>query len=439
MLVLLSVAMLPFHDAMARYCDEYIHPVYPPLPEALDALVSDDAVTVTQVTVGEWTSPDNFYYKFVPNGITPTIGFIIYPGACVDPGAYAPAAHAIAAEGYLTVIVKMVEDIAFFSYTRAQKVINDHPGIEEWTIGGHSLGGTSACAYIYADPYGGNPAKDIDGVVLWAAYPASDNSLANKIIKSLSIYGTKDGLVTADEIEISRLNLPPYTQWGEITGGNHTQFGYYWDGINENFLQPDDNPADITREEQQNITIQNTVAFLNYIEFCSNDPENDYDNDGFCGDVDNCPLIANGDQVDTDHDCIGDVCDPLPNIYDPSVSDSDGDGIGNVCDNCPANANGGQQDSYPPLGNNCGNACECEGDFNGDGKVDGTDAANFKKDFGRGGLSNPCSNAVPCKGDFTCDKNVSGTDAALFKSDFGRNALNNPCPSCLTNPWCTYP
>ena len=413
-LLMLSASILPFHDAMARYCDESIHPVYPPLQEALDALESDESVTVTHVIVGEWTSPDNFYYKFEPYGITQTIAFIIYPGACVDPVAYAPAAHAIAAEGYLTVIVKMVEDIAFFSYTRAEKVINDHPGIEEWTIGGHSLGGTSACAYIYGDPNAGNPAKDIDGVVMWASYPALTNSLDDKIIKALSIYGTNDGLVTADEIETSRLYLPPYTQWVDITGGNHTQFGWY-----DTFpypVQPDDNPADITREEQQNIIIQNTVAFLNYFELCSNDPENDYDYDGICGDVDNCPFAANAGQAD-----------------------GDSDGKGNVCDNCPANANAGQEDTCPPGGNECGDACECEGNFDGDRDQDSSDAASFKKDFGRSNMSDPCTNALPCKGDFDCDKDVDSSNAATFKKDFGRSNMINPCPICVTEQWCVYP
>ena len=119
--------------------------------------------------------------------------------------------------------------------------------------------------------------------------------------------------------------------------------------------------------------------------------------------------------------------------------DGDSDGVGNACDNCSSLANSLQEDTYPPGGNNCGNACECEGDFNSDGKVDGSDAAAFKADFGRGGLNNPCSNSDLCNGDFTCDKNVSGSDAALFKSDFGRNSLNNPCPACSTSPWCSYP
>ena len=33
-----------------------------------------------------------------------------------------------------------------------------------------------------------------------------------------------------------------------------------------------------------------------------------------------------------------------------------------------------------------------------------------------------------CEGDFDDDKDVDGTDAAVFKSDFGRSLFNNPCP-----------
>ena len=101
-----------------------------------------------------------------------------------------------------------------------------------------------------------------------------------------------------------------------------------------------------------------------------------------------------------------------------------------------------QEDTYPPGGGNgCGDACECEGNFNPDvdDDVDGSDAALFKADFGRGGYSSPCSTGDPCDGDFDCDSDVDGSDAALFKSDFGRGGYNNPCPYCPTDPWCIYP
>ncbi len=45
---------------------------------------------------------------------------------------------------------------------------------------------------------------------------------------------------------------------------------------------------------------------------CSNDSYNDWDNDGVCGDVDNCPWVSNPGQADSDGDGYGDVCDPYP-------------------------------------------------------------------------------------------------------------------------------
>lgn len=116
----------------------------------------------------------------------------------------------------------MVNDIAIGeSAQRATKVISDYPEIKKWSLGGHSMGGFGACVYTKENT------ANIDGVVLWAAYPTDIGRLDDKIIKFISMYGTNDGLATPGEIEDSREDLPPYTQWVEVVGGNHTQFGWY--------------------------------------------------------------------------------------------------------------------------------------------------------------------------------------------------------------------
>ncbi len=154
-------------------------------------------------------------------------------------------------------------------------------------------------------------------------------------------------------------------------------------------------------------------------DICPNDPNNDVDGDTVCGDIDNCPTVANADQAE-----------------------ADGDGFGDGCDNCPINYNPGQEDNLPPGGNTVGDACECEGNFNCDADVDGSDASIFKLYFGRGQFNFPCNSFNPCRGDFDCDADVDGTDASRFKADFGRNSIQNPCPespTCAEPDWCSYP
>jgi cysteine-rich repeat protein len=143
---------------------------------------------------------------------------------------------------------------------------------------------------------------------------------------------------------------------------------------------------------------------------------------------------------DFDGDGVPDSLDNCTYQYNPGQEDLDSDGIGDACDNCPNRYNPFQEDTYPPQTNGCGDACECEGNFNGweDQDVDGSDAFIFKTDFGRSRILDPCTNADPCNGDFTCDYDVDGTDAFTFKSDFGRSVILNPCPYSVTIPWCFY-
>jgi hypothetical protein len=170
----------------------------------------------------------------------------------------------------------------------------------------------------------------------------------------------------------------------------------------------------------------------------------DRDEDGIVDGEDNCPTVPNGTSEGTcSNGFTGVACTTNENcgidgFCSINQEDSDTDGAGDACDNCPDLPNETQDDNYPPGGNNCGDACECEGNFDGDEDQDGTDAATFKIDFGRSPFDSPCSTLEPCNGDFDCDEDVDGTDAARFKEDFGRSAFSNPCPSCLTVPWCEY-
>jgi hypothetical protein len=73
-------------------------------------------------------------------------------------------------------------------------------------------------------------------------------------------------------------------------------------------------------------------SILNADDDCVYDADNDADNDGYCGNEDNCPSNANSGQEDGDSDGRGDICDNCPDTYNYDQQDSDNDGAGDVCD-----------------------------------------------------------------------------------------------------------
>jgi predicted esterase len=210
-----------------------------PMPEALAALRSDAQVTIS---TGNWL-------VFAPANAVPNTGFIFYPGGRVDYRAYAPAAHQIAAQGYLVVIARMPLNLAIFDVNAAQEVQAAYPQIKRWAIGGHSLGGAMAAAFAKTHP------GAVQGLALWAAYPASNADLSSSGLTVVSIFGSQDGLATSEKIDASRYLLPADTAWVKINGGNHAQFGWYGS-------QAGDNPASISRAGQQDQLIVATLTML---------------------------------------------------------------------------------------------------------------------------------------------------------------------------------
>lgn len=214
----------------------------PIMPVAQAALESDAQV---QVTVGDWL-------VFAPRDRQPETGLIFYPGGRVDYRAYASYARAVASEGYLVVIVRMPLNLAVFNSRAAASVVRSYPSVRNWAIGGHSLGGSMAASYAYRRP------DRIKGLALLASYPASSTNLADADIPTVSIFGTNDGLATADKIESSKSLLPEDTIYVAIEGGNHAQFGDYGE-------QTGDGPAAIERAEQQAQAAAATVHLLKRI------------------------------------------------------------------------------------------------------------------------------------------------------------------------------
>ena len=221
---------------------------YKPAQEALDIIGTSQSVQ--KIDLG-WGGTS---YVFLPDrSKDQRKGFILYPGGLVDPRAYAPFMQAIAAEGYLAIIVSMPLDLAVLGYTRAGVVKSRYPEIEKWALGGHSLGGVMACRYVRSN------AEKFSGLILLASYPSHRFRVDDMTIKALSVFGTRDGLTKLSDIEASKQHLPAGTQFVEIQGGNHSQFCSLSKKDN---LYRGDNPASIPYAQQQQAIIRATVDFL---------------------------------------------------------------------------------------------------------------------------------------------------------------------------------
>jgi pimeloyl-ACP methyl ester carboxylesterase len=214
-----------------------------PMPEAFAALQSDSQVQVSE----------EGWIIFKPAESQPDTGLILYPGGRVDPRAYAPVAREIAQQGYLVAIAPMPLNLAVFGADSAQEIMAAHPEIEHWAIAGHSLGGAMAARFAYKHP------GAVQGMALWAAYPADSDDLSDQSLDVVSIVGDLDGLGTDEAVAARRRLLPENTEFILIKGGNHAQFGWYGD-------QAGDNPATISREQQLSQIIAPTLELLKGIQ-----------------------------------------------------------------------------------------------------------------------------------------------------------------------------
>ena len=205
------------------------------------ALVSDGAVTVTV--------EDGFAMQPASPSST---GFIFYSGGLVTPEAYAAHLRPIAEAGHPVFAPKMPLNLAVFNLNAAEEIIAAHPEITDWVIGGHSLGGAMAAQYALAHD------DEIDGLVLWASFPADGADLSGHQIKAVSVFGSNDGLALPSEIRESAARLPSDTNFAEIEGGNHAQFGDYG-------TQSGDSPAEILLTEQIQLTADYTLDLISIV------------------------------------------------------------------------------------------------------------------------------------------------------------------------------
>lgn len=174
-------------------------------------------------------------------------GVILYQGAKVEAAAYAYLAEKLQAAGYTVSIPDMPLKFPILAADRADKVIAAYPAVEKWFIGGHSLGGVAAAQYAEEHQ------DELSGLYFLAAYPSGDFALSD--LPMLSVSAENDGLTTAQDIEERRMQFSANSEFIEIAGGNHAQFGVYGE-------QKNDLPAEIGPFEQQDQTAEALINWM---------------------------------------------------------------------------------------------------------------------------------------------------------------------------------
>ena len=216
--------------------------------EAHDALNSSQTVRVENL---------DGYWRFTPRQAS-NVGLLFFPGALVDPVAYAPILRAVAERGYTALLIQVPRRGAMGGaeseelltrYARAIRETEASGGPGRWVAGGHSRGGVISCTVARSRP------PWLGGLVLVGTSHPRDFSIANLAIPVTQIFGTRDTVADVEKVIAARRNLPASLTIVEIDGGNHSQFGSYG-------FQPGDWPATISRAEQHRRTLEAIVLAL---------------------------------------------------------------------------------------------------------------------------------------------------------------------------------
>lgn len=208
-------------------------------PEAapLAAVTNDPDVTIVERPEAVILSPTDG---------SSTVGFVFIPGAKVEAEAYmSNLAGLVEDDGITVVITKPTLHLAFFDLRPLSTFTGLAPDVDDWFVGGHSLGGVKAC--LMADD------PDVDGLVLFGSYCAND--LSGSEFPVLSLGGSEDGLSTPAKIREASGKLPASAEFVQIEGANHARFGDYG-------AQSGDGTASISSDEMRTILTEDLSEFL---------------------------------------------------------------------------------------------------------------------------------------------------------------------------------
>ena len=204
-----------------------------------------DAIVVFLPQGATWKEEPDGKIVFEPEGATK--GLIFYPGGKVEHTAYVPLMQACAEEGILCVLVEMPFHLAVLDINAADGVQKEYPAIEEWYIGGHSLGGSMAASYL------ADHAEDYEGLILLGSYSTAD--LSHTDLAVLSVFGSEDTVMNREKYAENKSNLPSDFSEYVIDGGCHAYFGMYG-------AQDGDGTPTIPNEEQIRLTVEYIIGIM---------------------------------------------------------------------------------------------------------------------------------------------------------------------------------
>ena len=228
--IVLALAMIV--GVFAIYLGDY----YRADNEAIGAFLQEGAT---------WKEEPDGRIVFEPEGVTK--GFIFYPGGKVEHTAYIPLMQACAEEGILCVLVEMPFNLAVLDVNAADGIRQEYPEIEDWYIGGHSLGGSMAASYL------ADHVEDYEGLILLGSYATADLSATDLAV--LSVFGSEDRVMDREKYEENKANLPSDFTEFVIDGGCHAYFGMYG-------AQDGDGTPTITNEAQIRLTVEKIVKII---------------------------------------------------------------------------------------------------------------------------------------------------------------------------------
>ncbi len=219
------------------FCAAYVSDYYHADMDAVNAYVTDNPV--------ERQVLEDDMIAYVPGSTE--VGFIFYPGGKVEYLSYEPLMKALASEGILCILIEMPFHLAVLDVDAAEGVQELFPDVEEWYIGGHSLGGSMAASYLSENT------DDLAGMILLGSYSTAD--LSKTSLQVLSIYGSEDEVLNREKYSENKSNLPEDFTEKVIDGGCHAYFGMYG-------FQEGDGVPTISNEEQIALTTEMVVEFV---------------------------------------------------------------------------------------------------------------------------------------------------------------------------------